>query len=99
MTISGIFFLIKATLFTSYRNRGSKGPQAYTFFKTLYETISKTSMNFCSIISQIKNFMNNFAKKSNFPEIFFYSNFFIMLDSNLTKKILDHKEETLRYVQ
>ena len=40
-----------------------------------------------------------FVNESNFPE-FFNLNCFIMLNYNLTtKKLLNHKEETLRYVQ
>ena len=42
--------------------------------------------------------MNIFAKESNFPKIF-YSNFIIMLNSNITKKSLDHKEKILRYIK
>ena len=38
--------------------------------------------------------MNIFGKNSNFLEIFL-PNFFILFNSNLTKKLLDHEEEIL----
>ena len=88
-------------LLTRDSHREFKEHQAHTFFKTLYETNfylkvyyrENTFLNSCLIISKIKKFINIFAKKSNLSEII------VMLSSNLTKKILDHKEETLRYVQ
>jgi len=70
----------------------------YTFFETFYETnfylkvyyFENTPLNFCWIISKIKNFMNIFVKKVKFCS-FSYLNFFIMLNSNL-KKILDNED-------
>ena len=80
---------------TRYGHRGSEGPQAYTFSKTLYENnfylkvcyLENTPLNFCSIISKIKNLINIFAKKSNFPEIFLLK-FCHLFNFNLTKKKL-----------
>ena len=53
---------------------------------TNMDYLENTPLNFCLIISKIKNFINIFAKKSNLPE-FFSANFFIMLNSNWTNKI------------
>ena len=72
------------------------------FLKTLYETnfywkvfyLENTPLNSCSIISKIEIFLDNFAKNSNFIEIF--SSCYILINQ---KKLLDHKEQTLRYAQ
>ena len=69
---------------TRYGHRGSKRPQAYTFFKTLYEIncylkvyyLENTPLNSCLIISKLKNFMNTFAK------VKFSRNFFIQILSS-----------------
>ena len=57
--------------------------EIYTFFKTLCKinfqlkvyTLENTLLNLSVIISKIRNFMNNFAKKLNFLDIFYYVKF------------------------
>ena len=64
---------------------GFKGFQTYTIFKTLYETkvyyLENALLNFCLIISKIKNLMNIF-EKIKFSRIYFIQIFFITLNSH-----------------
>ena len=74
-----------------------------TFFKTLYETnfyfkvyyLENLPLNFCLNISNIENFINDFAK-SQICQNFFYSNVFNILKFNAKMKFFVSQRRDLK---